>query len=171
MNLKRKGFTGYNVKSTFKKKYIHDTKEENENLSGLLSSYKKYNCYLRIMYNEELKRVSLQMTENPKYWKNIPEEKYSDYTRMKRVKLQVRTLSVKYIAPEHIVNYLGPTLGIDMALRNVDINDYLESEEKYFAIDTPQKYLSEMIVTLKKIINLTPQLKYEMIVKYFSMRS
>lgn len=160
------------MKAGTKKKHLLEFREENENLSGLLSSYKKYNCYLRLLVNEESKRVALVLTDNPLNWNHIPLERLENFVRVKRVKIPVRKLSIKYILPQHIINYLGPTLRMSMILRNVQIDDYLDKKGKgYFIIEAPMKYYGTMSDKLRNLVDLSPQLKYEMIVKYFSKRS
>lgn len=137
---------------------------KDDSLFGLLLSYKSYVTYFRILISEEKKRLSVQMTDNPKKWSLISEERFEDFYIMRRIKLGLTRLSVKYLTPEHIVRYMGSMLGIKQANRNIEVVNNLD-KDGYYILVVPLKMLPQVSQNIKKIINLSPQKKYEIIEK------
>ncbi|MBN1498531.1 MAG: hypothetical protein JW982_00110 [Spirochaetes bacterium] len=153
------------------KKY-HDQNEIDESLFGLLNAYKGFNTYIKLMVNDQKRRVMFMISDNPSAWSRISETEIAGYTTVKRLKLQPRRMFVKFIGPEHIINYMGPTIGMKLPLKNVIIHDFLDdSQKRYFSIEVPQKHMLSMMNTFKKLIDLTPQRKYEIIENFYSIRS
>ena len=143
-----------------------------ESLFGLLSVYKCFNTYIKIMVNDDKKCVLFLMTDNPGNWRNISDSELDGYSEIKKIYFHNNSNFVKYISPDHILNYMGQTLGMKLSLRNVGINDLLDEPGRgYFSLEAPYKYLPVMVNVFEKLINLTPQRKYEIIENYYSARS
>lgn len=139
---------------------------EDDSLYGLLSAYKAYNTYIRVLHNGDEEMLSLQIADNPKRWYNIPGEKYESYELLRRLDLDVDKLSVKYLLPEHIVKVRGPMLGIKIPQKNVEIYNRLE-KEGYLIIDVPERYLPAIKQGVGRLVRMKPHRKYEILEKSF----
>ncbi len=138
-----------------------------ESLNGLLAGYKENNTYFKICVNREEEIVRLQLTENPIYWNNIPEKWEKDFVELKRVEIDVQKLFTNYVSPVHIVSSLGPCLGIKLPLNQITIfNGLLDEEINYYLISAPLRFLPDFIQFIKKMVNLSPQMKLQMVEKY-----
>ncbi|MBP8081808.1 MAG: hypothetical protein KAZ87_01270 [Spirochaetes bacterium] len=144
-----------------------DTVEKDDSLFGLLSQHKKNISYLRIMINEEEKLISLQITDNPKNWLNLPAEKYSGFKMLKRNEIGVTKFSIKYITPGIIIAHFGQTIGVKFPNGKAEIDNQL-SAKSFFTLDCSSKYLESIVLNMRKMINMTPQKKYEIIETYLS---
>lgn len=140
------------------------SKKKDEYLFGLLSSHKMNNTYIRILVSEDEKTISLLVTDNPKNWKNIPEEKYKTFRTVRRLDIGYPKLSVKFVSPEQLVKTMGPLLNIKVPVEKVVISQMLESGG-YLCIDFPGRYKKKVITGVNKILSLSPQKKYEIIEK------
>ncbi len=138
--------------------------EREDDLFGLLAMFKANATYIRILESEEESLVSLQLTGNPGNWKNLPEERYETFRQLRRIELGVSKLMIKYISPEHIVSIRGPLLGLKLPLDKMVVINSLE-ENGIYIIEAPLKYKSKMLTSVKKLVNLTPQKKYEILEK------
>jgi hypothetical protein len=136
----------------------------NDSLFGLLSLYKSFNTYIRVLISEEEKKISVQITENPANWTKVPKDKYKKYRVMRRLEIGSDKLSIKFMKPDYIVKFYGPLLNIKLPPENVVIDNHL-GDEGFFIIDTPSKYRKKIFQGIDKIINLSPQKKYEIIEK------
>ncbi len=149
-----------------------DEHEIDESLFGLLNVYKGFNTYLKLLVNDSKRKVIFLISDKPSAWLKIPAEDIDGYVEVKRLKLQPQRMFVKFISPVHIVNYMGSTIGMKLPDKNVIIKDYLDDPEKgYFSIEVPHKHISSVTNAFKKLIDLTPQRKYEIIENYYSIRS
>lgn len=150
------------------KKIAETDTKINEHLNGLLLRYKDKNTYFKICANKTEKNVRLQLTANPLYWSNIPEEWTKDFLELKRVELDVNKLFTNYIAPEYIVGALGPCLGMKLPLSQTTIFNGLNDEENnFYLITAPIRFLPDFIQFVKKMVNLPPQIKLQMVEKYY----
>lgn len=151
-------------------KFVIKTKEKTEkddSLFGLLSQHKIHVTYFRIMVNEAEKKASFQISSNPKFWANLPAGKYDAYRMLKRSEIGVTRLSVKYIFPEQLILYFTPTFGIKFPVNKIEIDNSIGAAGKnYFTVDFQIKYLSAIVLALRKLIALAPQKKYEIIETY-----
>jgi hypothetical protein len=145
---------------------IETIKNEDDTLFGLLSIYKIYNTYFRILLNEENNNLLFQITGNPKKWPKI-EEKYANYRQLKRSEIGMIKLSVKYLLPEHLIEQLGTLLGIKVPENEVSLSNNLDTDG-FYSMEIKSKYLPEIISALEKILNLSPERKYEILEKSFS---
>jgi hypothetical protein len=141
--------------------------EKDDSLFGLLSQHKQNISYLRILINEAEKLISLQITDNPRNWRNLPDDKYSEFKMLKRNEVGVTKLSIKYISPGNIISHFGPTIGVKFPNGKAEIDNQL-SEKNYFTLDCSSKYLESIVLNMRKMINMTPQKKYEIIETYLS---
>lgn len=144
-------------------------KKDNKNtvddtLFGLLSVYKAYNTYFRILVSEEIDSLIILLTDNPGKWGLIHVENHDKYRILKRSDIGTNKLLVKYLAPEHIINQIGPTLGIKLPPENVKITDNIKNEG-YFILETGFEFITEVKQNIKKIIELPPKKKYEILEK------
>lgn len=146
------------------KKGKNDSAPKDDSLFGLLSSYKQFNTYVRVLSDDEKGLAAVVLTSNPGFWKNIPAERYSSYRNMKRLELGVDRLSIKYILPEHLVKTLGPAAGINLSSDKYELENSL-AENGYYIISVSHKYMSKLLSGVKKMINLSPQKKYEILEK------
>ena len=85
--------------------------------------------------------------------------------------MNVQKLSVKYISPVHIIDYYGSAMGLRVTKRVGKIENHFQDEKKYYHIETSISQCSALVQTVKKIITLAPQKKYEIIEKYLSEMS
>ena len=139
-------------------------RKKDDSLFGLLSSYKSNVTYMRILISEELKKIEIQMTDNPKNWETLSTEAYKKYRVLRRLEAGLDKLSVKYIKPDHLVSVMGDTLNIKIPSEKIFVKDKLDSKGLYH-ITTQLKYKNKIIQGVRKIINLSPQKKYEIIEK------
>ncbi len=140
---------------------------EGDNLYGLLSSYKSCNTYFRILVNDDKNRIIIQITDNPKNWPDLDEEEYIDCKIVKRIEIGSEKMFVNYMSPMHLIEQVGPKLGIKLPDEKVYIDDNLEKSGN-FSMETDLEFKTEVIQGLNKIINLTPQKKYEILEKSLS---
>lgn len=138
---------------------------DNDSLFGLLSSYKIYNTYFRVLVSEEQDRIVIQVTDNPKNWGNIPADNYRDYKLLSRLDMGINRLSVKYVSPQHLIVFFGSILGSRLPTNKVTIINNLD-KDGFFILETSLKYRQSIISGLKKLINLPPQKKYEILEKF-----
>lgn len=142
-------------------------KTEDDTLFGLLSVYKAFNTYFRILINDENKNLLLQITGNPKKWPSVGDDRYKDYRLLKRSELGTTKLSVKYLSPEHLIEQLGPVLGIKVPINDISISNNLDVDG-FYSLELKAKYIQEIIQVIEKIIELSPERKYELLEKSFS---
>ncbi len=143
------------------------TKIEDDTLYGLLSMYKVYNTYFRILQNKENEKLTLQMTDNPKKWPKLTDDKYKGYKLLKRAEIGIIKLSVKYLCPEHLIEQFGADIGLKLPEDETTITDELKTGG-YYTIETNAKHLAAIVALLNKLIELTPKKKYELIEKSLS---
>lgn len=153
-----------------KKKLKDERKIEDDSLYGLLSSYKALITYFKVLVSDEDKKVVIQITDNPKNFLRIPKEKYDQYREMRRLDIGINKLSVKYLSPEHLLQYFGPVLGMKINSKKVTIINNLE-KGGYFILEMALQSLPMVIQNVKKIITLTPQKKYEILEKCLAENS
>lgn len=142
-------------------------KNEDATLFGLLSSYKSCNTYFRILVNEKKESIVVQITDNPGNWPPLKEGKYSDFNILKRSDLGCNKLFVNYLSPVHLIEQVGPTLGIKLPEDRFVVMNFLDNEG-YFTLETDIKYKDDIIQSINKLINLSPQKKYEILEKSLS---
>lgn len=149
------------------KERIDNIKSDDDTLFGLLSISKIYNTYFRILINEENTNLLLQLTGNPKKWPKISEERYKGFRTLKRSELGMIKLSVKYLSPEHLIEQLGSMLGIKAPENEISISNNLDIDG-FYSLELKSKYLPDIISAIQKIIDLSPEKKYELLEKSFS---
>jgi hypothetical protein len=143
-----------------KKEYV----KKDDSLFGLLVSYKANNTYVNVISDEESQTVAVVISKSPVNWSRIDDTEYGTYRPMRRLDLGVERLFVKYLHPEQIIKILGPAIGIALPVNRIEIDDRL-GDRGYYVIKTGSRYLVRVISGVKKIINLTPQKKYEILEK------
>ena len=148
------------------KKLKETKKTGDDSLFGLLSSYKIYNTFFRILVSEEDDKIVVQVTGNPKHWNKIPEEKYAKYTRLRRLEMDMPRLIIKYISPEHLIVFYGSVLGSRIPSNKATIINNLDNDG-YFILETSIRYRQTVIQGIRKLISLSPQKKYEILEKFF----
>lgn len=131
-----------------------------DSLFGLLLSYKAYNTYFRVMVNPDSSEIAVILTGNPGNWKNIPTETFAGYRQVKRLEIGTDRLFTKYILPEQIITVYGQYAGIKIAADKMQIDNMLE-ERGYYIIKTSIRHSSKIYNWVKKMVNLSPQRKYE----------
>jgi hypothetical protein len=146
------------------RKGIEGKKSDDETLFGLLSPYKLYNTYLSLFTSEKEDAALLFITDNPKRWTILADEKYKNYKTVRRLVLGVSRLSIKYLLPEHLIKSSGPILGMKLPPNKVTIVNNIDNDG-YFILQTPLRYLPEIVQNIRKIINMSPQKKYEILEK------
>lgn len=147
------------MKATQKKRELKD-----DSLFGLLSLYKANNTYFLLKESEEKNRIVVILTDNPGNWSNIPSDTYDNYRELRRLEIGTTKLSVKYISPVHLIQILGPMLGIKIPMDKVTVINEIR-DKGLFIFETTLKYRSRVIQGINKIIALTPQKKYEILEK------
>lgn len=133
---------------------------KDDSLFGLLSSYKSYNTYLRILADEDESELAVVIIWNPGFWKNIPAEQFGKFRQVKRLDIGTDRLFVKYILPEHLVKVYGPAAGMKIASDRITVENML-SDKGLYIIRTSSKNSQKVFSWVKKTVNLSPQRKYE----------
>ncbi len=149
------------------KKGAENKKTDDENLFGLLSPYKLYNTYLSLFISEKDDTFILFLTDNPRKWSVMSDEKYQNFRQVKRLAIGVSKLSIKYLMPEHLIKSIGPMMGIKLPPNKVAIVNNID-DDGYFILQAPMKYYPEIIQNIKRLINMSPQKKYEILEKCLS---
>jgi hypothetical protein len=145
-------------------------KKEDDSLYGLLSSYKSSNTYFRVLVNKIQNKIIVQITDNPKKWPGLKDENYNNYSILKRSDLNLNKFFVKYLSPVHLVDQTGQTLGMKLPEGEVIVTNLLDVDG-YFSLETKYKHLEEVIQNINKLINLSPQKKYEILEKSLSQET
>jgi len=144
------------------KQIIKKKESEDDSLFGLLASYKNLYSYLLILESQE-GTIAVIIAKNPSSFDELTKTKYQQYKPVRRIKMGVSRLFVKYISPEYIIKFYGPLLGLKIPENKVHIINNLENG--YFILEIPNHYKEQVIQCIKRIITLTPQKKYEIIEK------
>ncbi|TFH41357.1 MAG: hypothetical protein E4G96_05660 [Chrysiogenales bacterium] len=151
------------MKPTFKK----IKKEKDDSLYGLLSANKSSNTYIRIMISEEDDSVVVQLTDNPRNFQAVSHERYKNYRILRRLEIGVPRISLKYVTPEKLTAVLGPMIDFNIPFDKAVIVDGIQKDGIY-SIMTKMKYKLKIIQGARKILNLSPQKRYEILEKYLS---
>ena len=146
-----------------KNEHIH----RDDSLFGLLLSYKHYNTYVRVFLNKTDASVAVILTGNPKFWANLPAEITTAYHSMKRLEIGVEKMFIKYILPEQLIKTAGVSAGINLPADKIEVENMLD-EKGYYLIRTSTRYLNRVLSGVKKLLNLSPQKKYEILEKCIS---
>lgn len=141
-----------------------ELEKKDDSLYGLLSSYKQYNTYVKVFESEEENSISVWLSDNPSRWSSIDKSKYTKYRELRRLEIGVSRLSIKYVCPDHILKIKGAAFGIKIPADKVRIFDRLEGEG-YYIIETSLKYKVKLLQGIKRILNLTPSKKFEILEK------
>jgi hypothetical protein len=155
---------------TYSKETKDSPKSKDDTLYGLLAAYKAFTTYFRILINDTNNNLILQVTANPKKWQKPDNEYFKDFRLLKRSEIGTIKLSVKYLNPENLINEFGPILGLKIPEGEVKIINDLNSNGVY-TLEINSKYLQEIISTIDKIIDYSPEKKYELIEKTLSKNS
>jgi len=140
---------------------------KDDTLFGLLLPYKQNNTYVKVLINEEEGNLIVSLTENPKFWKNLPTEITSSFRSMKRLEIDTEKMFIKYILPDQLIKSTGALAGINLSLDNVETENLL-NEQGYYLIKTSTRYLNRVLSSVKKLLNISPSKKYEIIEKCIS---
>jgi hypothetical protein len=144
-------------------------KDQDDSLFGLLSAYKSFNTYIRILVNDEKKQVIFQMTDNPRHFQKPDEPEGSGSFRiLKRSEMNITKLSIKYLAPSHILDFLGDSMGLRLTQRSIKVVNQLNGSERCYRLEVRVSQLQGLIQSVRKIVTLTPPKKYEIIEKYIA---
>ena len=143
-----------------KKEYVR----KDDSLFGLLASYKASNSYLRIMTDRDSQTVAVVLSKSPINWSNIEDAEYSSYYSLRRLEIGVERLFVKYLDPEQIIKIMGQSIGLSVPANRIEIDDRLQ-DRGYYVVKTGIRYLPRVLSGVKKIINMAPQKKYEILEK------
>ncbi len=152
---------------TFQKKHGEPSKIEDDSLFGLLASYKIFNTYFKLLISPANDRIVLIVAENPKNWDDISKERYKDYVPVRRLEIGTNRLFIKYLTPQHLILYFGSILGSKLPTNKVIIINNLDNDG-YFILETSAKYKPLIFQSIRKLINLSPQKKYEILEKYIA---
>lgn len=143
-----------------KKEYV----KKDDSLFGLLASYKANNTYVSVLSDEESQTLAVVLSRSPVIWSKMDDSEYKGYRRMRRLELGVDKLFVKYVLPEQLVRIWGTSAGISLPVNRIEIENHFD-DLGYYAIKTGSRYQSRVVSGVKKIINMTPQKKYEILEK------
>ncbi|HOW83044.1 MAG TPA: hypothetical protein PK573_10830 [Spirochaetota bacterium] len=139
-----------------------------DSLFGLLASYKANSTYVRVIVHEDEQRIEVQITDNPKNWKNEWDSKDKKHRVLRRLEIGVNSLSIKYIAPEHLLKSMGPFFGFKLPADSAAVADQLH-ETGIYCITSDLKYKFRVLQGVRKLINLKPHKKYELLEKSIVM--
>ncbi|MCX8123152.1 MAG: hypothetical protein N3F66_03200 [Spirochaetes bacterium] len=144
------------------KQIIKKKESEDDSLFGLLASYKNlYSYFLVLELPQDL--IVIIIAKNPSSFDELIKSKYQQFQPVRRIKMGVSRLFIKYISPEYIIKFYGPSLGLKIPENKVTVINNLENG--YFILEVPYQYKEQVIQCIKRIITLTPQKKYEIIEK------
>jgi len=149
------------------KKIKNEHVHRDDSLFGLLLSYKHNNTYVRVFLNEAEASVAVILTGNPKFWINLPPEITTAYRSMKRLEIDTEKMFIKYILPEHLIKTAGISAGINLSSDKIEVENMLDTQG-YYLIKTSTRYLNRVLTGVKKLLNLSPQKKYEILEKCIS---
>lgn len=144
------------------KQIIKKKESEDDSLFGLLASYKNLYSYIQVLESQE-DIIAIIIARNPSSFDELIKTKYQQYKPVRRIKMGVSRLFIKYISPEYIIKFYGPLLGLKIPENKVHIINNLENG--YFILEVPAHYKEQVVQCIKRIITLTPQKKYEIIEK------
>jgi hypothetical protein len=71
---------------------------------------------------------------------------------------------IKYILPEHLIKVSGVSAGINLPADRIDVDNRLE-DRGYYLLISSTRHLSKVLSGVKKLLNLSPQKKYEILEK------
>ena len=118
---------------------------------------------------EEAKKIVFQMTDNPRFFPPTEGEEWEDFRPIKRSEMNVNRLFIKYLSPEHVVDFAGPSLGLKLTPRTGRIQNRLSDKSaRCFQLEIPQRFLPALVLSIRRLVSLTPQKKYEIIEKYLA---
>lgn len=141
-----------------------ELQHKDDTLFGLLSAYKQFITYVRVLLDYKNQMISVQLCDNPKNW-SIPElEKYSTYEQLRRLDIGCSKLSIKYLSPELLVKIVGPLLGIKIPPDKAEVINLIQ-ERGIFIFETSSKFSEAVIEGLVRLIGMSPQKKYELLEK------
>lgn len=146
-------------------KNISRTKDDS--LYGLLSPYKSNYTYFRILVSDADDSILVQLTDNPKNFEPVPGDRFVNYRVLRRLEIGVPKISLKYLVPENLIAVLGPLLEFNIPPDKVVITDSIKKSGTY-CIETTVKHKLKIIQGVRKILNMGPQKKYEIVEKYLS---
>ena len=138
-----------------------------DSLYGLLSSYKSNYTYIKVFVSEEDHSIVLLLADNPKRFFDMPVEKFRNYRMLSRLEMGIAKISIKYLSPENLIVVLGPLLGFTIPTEKSVMIDSLK-KDGYYSMETSLRYKTRMLQGVKKLINMSPHKRYEILEKYFS---
>ena len=150
-----------------KKKFKDRLLNKDDSLFGLLLPYKHNNTYIKVLINENEEDMIVSLTENPKFWNNLPSELTSSFRSMKRLEINTEKMFIKYILPEQLIKTAGAAAGINLSMDKIKAENLL-NERGYYLIKTSTRYLNRVLSRIKKLLNLSPSKKFEIIEKCIS---
>jgi len=139
-------------------------KTYDDSLYGLLLSYKSNNTYIKVLVSEKGGSIAVLLTDNPRRWNPIIFERYKEYKELRRLEIKAEKLSLKYLNPYHIVSILGASLGIKVPVDKIFIINKIDNDG-YYIFETSLKYKQRVLISIRRILNLSPQKKYEILEK------
>ena len=145
----------------------HIRRIKDDSLYGLLSWHKSNYTYVRVLLSDEEDIISIQLADNPKRFTDIPSDRYRGYRMLRRLEIGVTKISLKYLTPKILVSVLGPLLEINIPVEKVMLTDNIAGNG-YYIIETSLKYRPRILQAVKKIINMSPQKRYEILEKYLA---
>jgi hypothetical protein len=138
-----------------------------DSLYGLLSSYKSNSTYIRVLVSDEKNSIAMLLADNPKKFFAVPAEKFKSYRPLRRLEIGVAKVSLKYVTPENLLAVMGPLMGINIPQEKVDVTHMLQMDG-YYIIETSLKFKMRILQGVKKLLNMSPQKRYELLEKSFS---
>ncbi len=136
--------------------------KRDDSLFGLLSMYKRQASYIRVLVSEQEKEIVVHLTDNPLKWRDNGISDDKRFQVLRRLELGVSQTFVKYLKPGDIVRYHGEMLGMKIPPERVRVNDSIDRDGNYY-LAVPLRYRAKVILGVKKLLNLSPAKKYEII--------
>ncbi|PKL37712.1 MAG: hypothetical protein CVV44_15325 [Spirochaetae bacterium HGW-Spirochaetae-1] len=140
------------------------TRDSDETLFGLLSSYKFNNTYVRVLESPSDNCISVQVTDNPRKWSYIQDRKYTNFRELRRLEIGCDRLCLKYINHNQLLMARGPLLGIKIPSKNAAVVNKLENLDVHI-FETTMEFREKILKGVKNLLNLSPQKKMEIIEK------
>ena len=137
-------------------------KTSDETFFGLLQAYKSNATYIRILESNQNNCISVQISDNPGKWKNIPDEKYKSFRALRRMEIGATKLFIKFLTPAQLIEIRGPLLGIRIPVRECSIFANV-NDENIHIIETGLHNKGRILSGVKTLLTLPPNKKLEII--------
>ena len=141
---------------------ISAKKTPDETFFGLLQAYKSNATYIRVLESDQNDCISVQISDNPGKWKNIPDEKYKSFRILRRMEIGAAKLFIKFLTPSQLIEIRGPLLGMRIPVKECSIFANVSGENIHI-IETSLHNKGRILSGVRTLLTLSPNKKLEII--------